>query len=101
MLFHVDIDYRADLAGGFVLVHGLRVVVGKDVITKGSCKIYQGVTLGGCGKQTVKDDITYTQPVIGNNVTVYTNAMLLGPVFISDNCNVKAGQIIYYNPIAE
>lgn len=35
MLFHVDIDYRADLAGGFVLVHGLGTVIGKTVISKG------------------------------------------------------------------
>lgn len=36
MLFHVDIDYRADLAGGFVLVHGLGTVIGKTVIYTGA-----------------------------------------------------------------
>lgn len=47
LLFHVDIDFRADLAGGFVLIHGLGVVIGAGVISEGPLKVYQGVTLGG------------------------------------------------------
>jgi len=43
----VDIDYRADLAGGFMLIHGLGTVIGKNVISRGKLKVYQHVTLGG------------------------------------------------------
>ena len=50
MWFHVDIDYRANLAGGFVIKHGLGLVIGKDVESRGSLVVYQGVTLGGSGK---------------------------------------------------
>ena len=47
IIFNVDIDYRADLAGGLVLVHGIGIVIGKTVISKGRLVIYQNVTLGG------------------------------------------------------
>jgi len=47
LLFHCDIDYRADLAGGFMIVHGLGIVIGSGVKSNGRLKVYQGVTLGG------------------------------------------------------
>lgn len=52
LLFHVDIDYRADLAGGFVLVHGLGTVIGKNVISKGPLIVYQHVNSGGRKRKT-------------------------------------------------
>lgn len=47
LLFHADIDFRADLGGGFVLVHGLGVVIGSSVMSTGPLTVYQGVTIGG------------------------------------------------------
>lgn len=47
LLFHVDIDYRADLAGGIRLVHGLGTVIGHETKSLGNLTIYQGVTIGG------------------------------------------------------
>lgn len=60
VVFSVDIDYRANLAGGFVLVHGLGTV-------------------------------------IGTGVKIYANAMVLGPVRISENSIIKAGERITAN----
>ena len=56
MLYHVDIDYRANLAGGFVLVHGLGTVIGCEVCSKGPLKVYQGVTIGGNNGKTRVDE---------------------------------------------
>lgn len=83
VFFSVDIDYRANLAGGFVLVHGLGTLV-----------VYQGVTIGGSGKSKVIDGVECWQPVIGTGVKLYTNAMVLGPVQISENSIIKAGERI-------
>lgn len=47
MLYHVDLDYKARLAPGFRLVHGLGVVVGAGVVSDGPLTVYQGVTIGG------------------------------------------------------
>lgn len=47
MLYHVDLDYRAKLAPGFRLVHGLGVVMGAGVVSEGPLTVYQGVTIGG------------------------------------------------------
>lgn len=95
LLYHVDIEYRADLAGGLNIVHGLGIVIGKNVVTKGKVRIYQGVTLGGAGKvRTLENGKKVTQPIIEDNVTLYSHCMVLGPVVISANSIVKAGKIV-------
>jgi serine O-acetyltransferase len=95
IIYNADIDYRADLAGGFVLVHGLGCVIGRGVISKGKLKVYQGVTIGGTGKFIEKEGKKYYMPVIGDNCTLSTGCVVLGPVFLPDNKFVKANQMIY------
>ena len=95
LFFHVDIDYRADIGGGFVLVHGLGVVIGRGVTAGTGLKIYQGVTLGGNqGRCIEKDGRKIWMPIIGNNVTVYTDAKVFGPVRIADGVKIKANEIV-------
>jgi serine O-acetyltransferase len=96
VVFNVDIDYRAELAGGFVLVHGLGTVVGKNVRSLGKLRVYQGVTLGGSrGKcRDTSEYGTIDMPVLEDGVCVYTNACVFGPVIVSENTVIKAGKII-------
>lgn len=94
VVFNVDIDYRAHIAGGFKLVHGLGTVIGKDVKTLGRVTVYQGVTLGGSGKTRVYENQVIDQPVIEDNVIIYTDAKVFGPVIIGANNHIKAGAII-------
>ena len=95
IVFTVDIDPRADLAGGLVLVHGMGIVIGHEVITKGKLKIYQGVTLGGnIGKRKIIGGIDTGQPVIDANVIIGINACVLGPVKINPNSIVGTGAIV-------
>lgn len=99
MLFHVDIDYRADLAGGFVLVHGLGTVIGCEVRSKGRLHVYQGVTIGGNnGKIRVDENgKIWGQALIGENVTIYTDASIFGPVVIGENAVIKAKSLITHD----
>lgn len=94
--FHVDIDYRADLAGGFVLVHGLGTIIGCEVCSTGRLTVYQGVTIGGNNGKTRVDESgkVWGQACIGDNVTIYTDACIFGPVIISDNTVIKAKQLV-------
>ena len=96
LIFHVDIDYRADLAGGFVLVHGLGTVIGRSVCSEGRLTVYQGVTIGGNnGKVRIdKNGKEWGQPLIESGVKIYTNASVFGPVIISKNTVINAGKIV-------
>ena len=97
MLFHTDIDYRADLAGGFFLVHGLGTVIGKSVVSKGRLKVYHGVTLGGGnGKPPRLDpDGKYRgQPLFEDNCVVYAGAVVVGGITIKKDTIIKANSIV-------
>lgn len=99
LLFHADIDYRADLAGGFVLVHGLGTVIGMNVISKGRLKVYQGVTIGGNSGKTRVDSEgkVFHQPVFEDDVIIYTNAGVYGPIEIKSGTVIKAGEIVSHS----
>ncbi len=94
VIFSVDIDYRAQIGDNFMLVHGLGIVIGCDVKIGKNVKIYQGVTLGGCGKIREENGEILTQPIIGDNCIIYTNACIFGPVKISSNTKIKACKVI-------
>lgn len=91
----VDIDYRAEIGKGLVIVHGLGIVIGCNVRMGSYVKIYQGVTLGGnCGRTRQLDSEIISQPIIGDNVIIYANSMVVGPVIVGDNCCIPAMKFI-------
>lgn len=94
IIFSVDIDYRANIGKGFRLIHGIGVVIGCNVRIGDNVSIYQGVTLGGCGKKRYINEEMITQPIIGNNTIIYTNSCVFGPVIVRDNSIIKACTII-------
>ncbi len=79
MLYHVDLDYKARLAPGFRLVHGLGVVIGAGVVSDGPLTVYQGVTIGGSHGRHREDGRggVFWQPHFGSDVIVYTNSCVL------------------------
>ena len=95
IIYSVDIDFRADLAGGFVIIHGIGVVIGAAVKTLGPVKVYQGVTLGGNNfkERNINGEIM-VQPLIHGNVILYANACVFGPVIIGENTIIGAGTVI-------
>lgn len=86
---NIEIHPGAQIGKRFFIDHGTGVVIGETTIIGDDCTIYQGVTLGGTGKDHGK-----RHPTLGNNVLVGCGAKVLGPLVIGDNSNVAAGAVV-------
>ncbi len=85
----VEIHPGAEIGTGLFIDHGAGVVVGETAVIGDRCTIYQGVTLGGTGKDTGK-----RHPTIGNNVMIGSGAKVLGPFTVGDNAKIAAGAVV-------
>lgn len=85
----IEIHPGATIGKGFFIDHGMGVVIGETTEIGDNCTIYQGVTLGGTGK-----DVGKRHPTLGNNVLVGAGAKVLGPITIEDNCKVAANAVV-------
>ena len=86
---NIEIHPGAQIGRRFFIDHGTGVVIGETAIIGDDCTIYQGVTLGGTGKDHGK-----RHPTLGNNVLIGAGAKVLGPFKIGDNSNVAAGSVV-------
>lgn len=86
---NIEIHPGAQIGRRFFIDHGTGVVIGETAIIGDDCTIYQGVTLGGTGKDHGK-----RHPTLGNNVLIGCGAKVLGPFTIGDNSNVAAGSVV-------
>lgn len=85
----IEIHPGAEIGRRVFIDHGDGVVIGETTIIGDDVTIYQGVTLGGTGK-----DIGKRHPTIGNNVTIGAGAKVLGPITIGSNVKIGAGSIV-------
>ena len=85
----IEIHPGAKIGKGFFIDHGMGVVIGETTEIGDNCLIYQGVTLGGTGKESGK-----RHPTLGNNVMVGAGARVLGPIRIGNNVKVAAGAVV-------
>ena len=85
----IEIHPAAKIGKGLFIDHGMGVVIGETTVIGDNCTIYQGVTLGGTGKDKGK-----RHPTIGNNVTIGSGAKVLGPFTIGDNSKVAANAVV-------
>jgi serine O-acetyltransferase len=85
----IEIHPGAQIGRRVFIDHGDGVVIGETTIIGDDVTIYQGVTLGGTGK-----DIGKRHPTIGSGVTIGAGAKVLGPISIGDGCKVGAGAIV-------
>ena len=85
----IDIHPGAQIGDYFFIDHGTGIVVGETTVIGDDVMIYQGVTLGGTGKDTGK-----RHPTIGNNVMIGAGAKVLGPFKVGDNSNIAAGAVV-------
>jgi serine O-acetyltransferase len=85
----IEIHPGARIAPGFFIDHGMGVVIGETTEIGEDVTLYQGVTLGGTGKETGK-----RHPTVGAGVIVGTGARVLGPVQIGEGAKVGAGAIV-------
>ncbi len=88
----IEIHPAATIGKRFFIDHGTGVVIGETAEIGDDVTLYQGVTLGGTGKDTGK-----RHPTVGNNVMIGSGAKVLGPVFIGDNSRIAAGAVVLNN----
>src|SRR4030066_2045517 len=85
----IEIHPGAKIGSGFFIDHGMGVVIGETAEIGENVTLYQGVTLGGTGKEHGK-----RHPTLGNNVIVGTGTKILGPITIGGNVTIGANSVV-------
>ena len=85
----IEIHPGATIGHRLVIDHGMGIVIGETAEIGDDCLLYQGVTLGGTGKDKGK-----RHPTLGNNVLVGSGAKVLGPFIVGDNARIAAGAVV-------
>jgi serine O-acetyltransferase len=85
----IEIHPGAEIGRRLFIDHGMGTVIGETAIIGDDVTLYQGVTLGGTGKEKGK-----RHPTLGNNISIGSGAKLLGNITIGDNCRVGAGSVV-------
>ena len=85
----IEIHPGATIGSGLFIDHGMGVVIGETTEIGNNCTLYQGVTLGGTGKDSGK-----RHPTLGDNVLVGAGARVLGPVNIGDGAKIASGAVV-------
>ncbi|WP_017314881.1 serine O-acetyltransferase [Mastigocladopsis repens] len=88
----IEIHPGAEIGKGVFIDHGMGVVIGETAVVGDYTLIYQGVTLGGTGKESGK-----RHPTLGKNVVVGAGAKVLGNIQIGDRVRIGAGSIVLRN----
>lgn len=85
----IEIHPGATIGKGLFIDHGMGVVIGETAEIKDNVTIYQGVTLGGTGKEQGK-----RHPTIESNVMISTGAKILGSFTVGENSKIGAGSVV-------
>lgn len=85
----IEIHPGAKIGKNFFIDHGMGVVIGETCEIGDNVLLYQGVTLGGTGKETGK-----RHPTIGNNVLIGSGVKVLGPIIVGNNVKIGAGSVV-------
>ncbi|MCI8843303.1 MAG: serine O-acetyltransferase [Oscillospiraceae bacterium] len=85
----VEIHPAAKIGRRLVIDHGTGIVIGATAEIGDDCLLYQGVTLGGTGK-----DVGKRHPTLGNNIMVGCGAKILGPFKVGDNARIAANSVV-------
>lgn len=85
----IEIHPGAKIGRRFFIDHGMGVVIGETCEIGNDCTLYQGVTLGGTGKEKGK-----RHPTLEDNVLVATGAKVLGSITIGENSKIGAGSVV-------
>lgn len=89
LLTGIEIHPGAKIGEGFFIDHGMGVVVGETAEIGDHVTLFQGVTLGGTGKERGK-----RHPTLGNHVVVGAGAKILGGIKIGDNVKIGANSVV-------
>ena len=89
-IFKIDIHPQAKIASTVKFASKYGIVIGSSTVVKDYCIIYQNVTLGNKGK----DLSAKRHPTVEENVIIYSNAKLLGPIVVGSHTIIEAGCVI-------
>ena len=91
----VEIHPAAKIGKGFVIDHGMGVVIGETAKIGDNVTLYHDVTLGGTSVFDSRGKLkTKRHPTIGNNVIIGSGSQILGPITVGDNCKVGSNAIV-------
>jgi len=85
----IEIHPGAEIGEGFFIDHGMGVVIGETAIIGNNVLLYQGVTLGGTGKERGK-----RHPTIGDNVVIGAGAKILGNITVGENSYIGSNAVV-------
>jgi serine O-acetyltransferase len=85
----IEIHPAAQIGRRVFIDHGMGVVIGETAIVGNDVLMYQGITLGGTGKERGK-----RHPTIEDNVVIGSGAKILGNITVGKNCNIGAGSVV-------
>jgi len=85
----IEIHPAAQIGDGLFIDHGMGVVIGETSVVGKNVTLYQGVTLGGTGKEKGK-----RHPNIGDNVVIGTGAKVLGNITVGENSYIGANAVV-------
>jgi len=88
----IEIHPGARIGKGFFIDHGMGVVIGETTIIGDNVTIFQGVTLGGTGKETGK-----RHPTLKNNIVIGAGAKILGNIVIESNAYIGANAVVLHS----
>ncbi len=88
----IEIHPAAKIGSGIFIDHGMGVVIGETTEIGNDVTMYQGVTLGGTGKERGK-----RHPTIGSNVVIGAGAKVIGNITIGDNSKIGAGSVVVHS----
>lgn len=91
-IFACEISPYAKIGSGFRIYHSTGIVIGCDCEIGDNCEIFQNVTLGENSNKRI--DGRRRMPHLGNNVSVYAGACIIGPVCIGDNVEIGANSVV-------
>ena len=88
----IEIHPAARIGSGFFIDHGMGVVIGETAVIGDNVTLFQGVTLGGTGKEKGK-----RHPTLGSNIVVGAGAKILGNITVGDNVKIGSNSVVLFN----
>lgn len=90
--FSCEIAPYAQIGYGFRLHHTTGIVIGCDCVLGNNCEVFQNVSLGENRRKRIEG--RHRMPQVGNNVTIYAGACLIGPIIIGNNVEIGANSVV-------
>ncbi len=90
IILGIDIPYNVKIGENFTIHHPIGIIINPDTVIGNNCEIRQNTTIGNKGFKGSDNN----SPIIGNNVNIGANSVIIGPITIGDNIIIGAGSVV-------